>query len=230
MDRQGWSIETFLPLLEMVCCWHLGAREHNTPSGSNRIHVSKGQGEKWRNISTCSWTYNLCLWCVNVHVSFFLLLSFAVSILYIYILDAKMTSVVFWSLYMLLAFHHCENNNTTNTTERNKASPFDDTFTAVAEMCFERAIWLATLISFRKTISEVPLFFRDLGTISLPPSLKAAAYLFIYIWSRKHDGAKSARWIWGFHLLSVPLFLSCINSSSGESERSACQVLSPEEN
>lgn len=46
----------------------------------------------------------------------------------------------------------------------------------------------------------------------------------------KHDNAKSARWIWGSHLLSLPLFLSCINSSSGEPERSVCQVLSPEKN
>lgn len=46
----------------------------------------------------------------------------------------------------------------------------------------------------------------------------------------KHDSAKSARWIWGLHLLSLPLFLSCINSSSGEPERSVCQVLSPEKN
>lgn len=191
MDRQGWSIVTLLPLLEMVCCWHLGAREHNTPSGSNRIHVSKGQGvmlENWKikkHINLFMVLESVSLVCVNIHVSFFLLLSFAVSVLYIFILDAKMTSVIFWSLYMLLAFHHCENNNTTNTTERNKASPFDDTFTAVAKMCLERAIWLAILISFRKTISEVPLFFRDLGTISLLPSLKAAACLFIYIWSKK---------------------------------------------
>lgn len=43
----------------------------------------------------------------------------------------------------------------------------------------------------------------------------------------KHGRAWSARWIWG----SPPPLLcsfSCINSSSGEPERSVCQVLSPE--
>lgn len=45
----------------------------------------------------------------------------------------------------------------------------------------------------------------------------------------KHGSAWSARWIWG----SPPPLLcsfSCINSTSGEAERSVCQVLSPEKN
>ena len=80
-------------------------------------------------------------------------------------------------------------------------------------------LWLALLI-------------RDLGSISLPPLLKAIACLFIHfpctiqINMAVHGlpGGSGAR-----HLLSL-CFFSRINSTSGEPERSVCQVLSPEEN